>query len=216
MRHRYLASLSVPLAAMLLSGCLTTEVSLDYVPNASIPRTGPPVVTVGVFQDKRDEDETKLLGKVNMPIGIPFEKVYLRVPVDEAVRNGFLHGLDARGLMAQPQTARFVLEGNLEELYCRLVTKPYAHAKVRVDLVEVATNRVLYRHTYEAERQGGNYLPGYGDPVPVLRELTGRALQDVVDRAIDDPLMREWMSNPTREDGPGHPRNARRNGQRKD
>ncbi|MDB6116860.1 MAG: hypothetical protein JWO08_641 [Verrucomicrobiaceae bacterium] len=195
---------------MLLSGCLSTEVSLDYVANASSQRSGPPVVGVGVFKDKRDQEDPRLLGTVKTPIGTPFERVYLRVPADEAVRNAFLHGLDSRGMMAVPPRARFVFEGNIEEFYCQLLSRPYAYAKMRVDLVDTASNRVLYRHTYEAERQAGNYLPGEGDPVPVLRDLSSRVLQDVVDKAIDSPEVREWMTFPERVDGPGHPHNARR------
>ena len=212
MRHRFIACSFVPLAAMLLSGCLSTEISLDYVPNIGAQRMGAPVISAGVFQDKRGEDEPKLLGTVKTPIGTPFERVYLRVPADEAVRNAFLHGLDARGMMATPARAKFVLEGTIEEFYCQLISKPYAYAKVRVDLVDVASNRVLYRHTYEAECQAGSYLPGEGDPVPQLRDLSSRVLQDVVDKAIDNPEAREWMANPGRADGPGHPVNGRRNG----
>lgn len=212
MRHRILACSFVSLSVMLLSGCLSTEISLDYVSNPSSQHSGPSIVGVGVFNDKRDQEDPKLLGTVKTPIGTPFERVYLRIPADETVRNAFLHGLDARGMMAVPPRARFVLEGNIQEFYCQLLAKPYAYAKLRVDLVDTANNRVLYRHSYEAERQAGNYLPGEGDPVPVLRDLSSRVLQDVVDKAIDNPEMREWMGNPERADGPGHPRNARRVG----
>ncbi|MDB6137725.1 MAG: hypothetical protein JWO94_797 [Verrucomicrobiaceae bacterium] len=212
MRHRFLACSFVSLSALLLSGCLSTEISLDYVVNPSAQLNGPPIVGVGVFLDKRGEDEPKLLGTVKTPIGTPFEHVYLRIPADETVQNAVLHGLDARGMMASPSRARFVLEGSIEEFYCQLISRPYAYAKIRVDLVDTASNRVLYRHTYEAERQAGTYLPGEGDPVPSLRDLSSRVLQDVVDKAIDNPEVREWMGNPGRPDGPGHPRNARRVG----
>ena len=193
MRLRLLVFPLVPLAVVLLSGCLTTEVSLDYVPNPGSERAGPPVFSAGVFQDDRGEDDPRLLGTVKTPIGTPFERVYLHIPADEAVHNAFLHGLDARGMLAPGPRARFTLEGEIKELECQLLVRPYASAKVKVDLVEVGTGRVLYRHTYSAEHQNPNYIPGTGDPVPGLRDLTSRVLQDIVDRAIDDPHVREWI-----------------------
>ena len=209
MRHRFLALSSVSLAAVLLSGCLTTQVSLDYEPNPANMRMGDPVVSVGGFRDNRGE-EPRLIGTVKTLIGTPFERVYLKVTTEEAVQNAFMHALSARGMMAPPSKSRFALEGTIEDLYCQLVTKPYAYARLNVDLVDVRSNRVLYRHSYEAERQSATFLPGQGDPVPTLRGLTSTVLQDAVDRAIDDPLLREWMGNPERTDGPGHPKNAKR------
>ena len=196
MRLRSLVLPLVPLAVVLLSGCLTTEVSLDYMPNPGRNRAGPPVLSAGVFQDERGEDEPRLLGTVKTPIGTPFERVYLRVPADEAVHNAFLHALDARGMLAPASSARFSLEGDIKELECELLVRPYASAKVRVDLVDRSSGRVLYRHTYEAHHQNPNYIPGSGDPVPGLRDLTSRVLQDIVDRAIDDPHVREWIDGP--------------------
>lgn len=209
MRLRSFAISTLPLAALLLSGCLSTQVSLDYVPNSATMRAGLAEVSVGGFIDNRGE-EPRLLGTVKTPIGTPFERIYLKVPTEEAVQNAFLHGLSARGMIAPASKARFALEGSIEEFYCQLITKPYAYVRLNVDLVDVASNRVLYRHTYEGERQSATFLPGQGDPVPTLRELASSVLQDAVDRAIDAPLAREWMANPNRADGPGHPRNGRR------
>ncbi len=193
MRLRSLVLPLVPLAVSLLSGCLTTQVSLDYVPNPARNLTGRPVMGVGTFQDERGEEENRLLGTVKTPIGTPFERVYMRVPVDEAVRNGFLHGLDARGMLAEPGRAHYSLEGDIKELECQLLVKPFASARVKVDLVDLASGRVLYRHTYQSEHQNPNFVPGTGDPVPGLRDLTSRVLQDVVDKAIDDPNLRAWI-----------------------
>ena len=60
-----------------------------------------------------------------------------------------------------------------------------------MNVVEAVSGRVLFTHVYEGERQSNAYRPGSGSPVPLLRDLTSRALQEAVDRALDDTNMRQ-------------------------
>jgi len=178
------------LAALVLSSCATTsEVSLDYVPSTGQIRPGRPDFSVRDFGDRRGVG-THELDTVRTQLGTPVEHVRTRVPAHQIVTNAFAHGLDARGMLSQPGGARFIVTGEVLDLYCQMLVRPYGYARVRVMLLDAATGQVLHTSVFKGERQGPAYIPGSGSPVPLLRDLVSGALQDAVDRALDDPVIR--------------------------
>jgi hypothetical protein len=115
------------------------------------------------------------------------------VPVDEVVRNAFSHGLSARGMLSG-SGAPYVLTGEILELHGDQVVRPAGYARVRVNIIRGASGQIVFTRIYSGERESGIYRPGSGSPVPAIRELVSRALQDVVDRALDDPAMRDRLN----------------------
>jgi hypothetical protein len=97
-------------------------------------------------------------------------------------------------MLAPDKGARFIIKGDIQDLRSQLLVHPYGYARIRVNVLDVATKAVVFTKVYDGERQSSAYRPGSGSPVPVLRELTSRALQDAVDRALDDPKMRESLA----------------------
>ncbi len=102
----------------------------------------------------------------------------------------FGYALEARGMLASDVKGRFILSGDIQDLRSQLLVHPYGYARIRVNVIEAVSGRVLFTHVYEGERQSNAYRPGSGSPVPILRDLTSRALQEAVDRALDDTRMR--------------------------
>ncbi|HSI65528.1 MAG TPA: hypothetical protein VLE43_20545, partial [Candidatus Saccharimonadia bacterium] len=133
------------------------------------------------------------LGTVRTPIGSPMERVNTRIPVEQVVRNAFAHGMTARGMLSG-RGAPYVLTGEILDLHCDQVIRPAAYAKIRVNVVRISSGQVVFSRIYSGERENSAYLPGSGSPVPMLRELASRALQDVVDRALDDNALRARLS----------------------
>jgi tripartite-type tricarboxylate transporter receptor subunit TctC len=86
-----------------------------------------------------------------------------------------------------------VLSGEVLDMRCELLKNPYAYVQLKVKMTAVHTGRVVFVKEFEGERQAASYIPGSGDPVPTLRNLTSRALQDAVDKLVDDPEMRRVM-----------------------
>lgn len=175
-------------ALLLLCGlvsCSSTAISLDYLPGPAQSVPGPRMVAVGRFGDMRGTDPY-YLGSVRTPIGTPLESVTTNVTVEEVVRNSFAYGLKSRHMLVPQTSAPFVVTGEVLELSAQQVVRPAAYAKVRVNLVRAVSGQVLYSREFYAQREGGAYMPGTGSPVPVLRELASRALQEVVDRTLDD------------------------------
>jgi hypothetical protein len=175
--------------AMLLSACTYSQISLDYQPTLAQVVKGRPVLSVGRFLDSRGEDPY-FLGVVRTPIGTPLEYIRTRSPVETVVRNAFTHACNARGMLTSTSGATYAVTGEVLELSCQQLVRPYSYARLRMNVVRASTGELVFTRTYAGERQSAAYRPGSGSPVPVLRELASRALQDAVDRAMDDPEFR--------------------------
>ncbi|WP_395751145.1 hypothetical protein [Prosthecobacter sp.] len=187
------AILAASACLSLLSSCANSSVvSLEYVPQPGLMLRGTPDFAVGEFKDKRNEN-AQTLGHVRLPIGPKVDTIQTRLPVSEVVRNAFAYALEARGMLATDVRGRFIVTGDIQDLRSQLLVHPYGYARIRVNVVEAVSGRVIYTRVYEGERQSNAFRPGSGSPVPVLRDLTSRALQEAVDRALDDTKMRQQI-----------------------
>jgi hypothetical protein len=174
-------------------GFNNTVVSLDYRPPPS--RThGPAIVGAGSFADLRRIGYYNL-GTIRSPIGTPMETISTRVPVENIVRNAFSRGLVARGMLAPLNSASYLVTGEIIDLQIEQYVHPTATARLRVNLVRPDDGRVVYSEVFESVLQGNAYMPGSGSPVPELRELMSRALQNVVDGALDSPHLRRKLEH---------------------
>lgn len=179
--------------ALVLAACSSTPVSLDYQPGLAQSASGPRRVAAGQFADLRGEHPF-YLGTVKTPIGTPLENVTSKVPVAELVRNAFAYGLSSRKMLLSHTSAPYMITGEILQLHCDQVVRPAAYAKIRVNVVRTGSGQVIFSRVYAGERESGAYLPGSGSPVPMLRELMSRALQDVIDRALDDRALRARLN----------------------
>ena len=185
--------LCLAIASLLLANCSTsTPVSLDYQAGIVSIVPGARVASAGRFANMRGTDDYKL-GTIRTPIGTPLETVVTRIPVAEVVRNCFAYGLKSRQMLVNQGSAPYVITGEILELYCQQLVHPYAFCKVRVNVVQAGSGQIVFSRVYQAEREASAYLPLSGSPVPQLRELTSRALQHVVDQALDDAALRASM-----------------------
>ncbi len=191
MNFRCLSVILGAVTILSLSACSSSSVvSLDYVPQPGQSLRGTPDFSLGQFKDKRGV-QAQTLGHVRMPIGPKVDTLQTRLPISDIVRNSFGYGLESRGMLAPDSRGRFILSGEIHDLRSQLLVHPYGYARIRVNILEAGSNRVIFTKIYEGERQSNAYRPGSGSPVPVLRDLTSRALQDAVDRALDDSNMRQ-------------------------
>jgi hypothetical protein len=177
-------------------------VSLDYQPRPGHVLRGSPEFGVGQFINRRSEGSF-FLGTVRMPLGAPVENVTTRTPVEQIVPNAFAHALESRGMLNSNDRAKYIVTGEILDLYCQQIVHPYGYARIRVNIIRAGSGQIVFSRVYTGERQSTAYRPGTGSPVPLLRELTSRALQDAVDAALDDREMRARIGNPTRSYAPG-------------
>lgn len=194
MIYRSLFALAGAALLVGLSACTNSSVvSLDYVPTPQAVR-GQPDFEVGNFKDKRDE-APQVLGRVRLPVGPAVDTIQTRLPVSSVVENAFSYALQSRGMLAAGERGRFLLKGDVLDLRSQLLVHPYGYARLRVTVVDKASGSVVHSKVYEGERQSTAYRPGSGSPVGLLRDLTSRALQEAVDKALDDPTMRERLAS---------------------
>jgi hypothetical protein len=186
----------------LLGSCVSSQVSLDYQPRQGQMMRGAPEFAVGQFMNMRREGAF-FLGTVRMPLGAPVENIMTRTPVEGIVGNAFAHAIDARGMLADQSRAKYIITGEVLDLYCQQIVHPYGYARLRINVLKAGSGQVVFSRIYTGERQSTAYRPGTGSPVPLLRELTSRALQDAVDAALDDREMRARISNRTPGYAPG-------------
>jgi hypothetical protein len=197
MKHLFRTVLS--LAGLALVSCNSvSQVSLDYQPRIGHVLAGPAEFNTQTFLDRRDVPPLHL-GTVRTQLGTPVEHIQTKIPVHQVVTHAFGYGLQTRGMLTAPRNARYVISGEVLDLHCKLLVHPYGYARVRVTVTDASTGQILHSQVYEAERQAPAYRPGSGSPVAQLRDLASAALQDVVDRALDDPTLRNRLAPPASE-----------------
>jgi hypothetical protein len=167
---------------------------------------GTPDFGVGQFVNLRREGPY-FLGTVRMPIGTPVENVTTRTPVEVIVPNAFAHALEARGMLNGNDRAKYIITGEVLDLYCQQIVHPYGYARLRINIIRAGSGQIVFSRIYTGERQSTAYRPGSGSPVPLLRELTSRALQDAVDATAPPPTPRACCKLPPGI-GPTHSLNA--------
>jgi len=191
--QRFFLLLTTTLSSLTLLSCTSTsEVTLDYVPGPGQVKSGASEFTTQPFVDRRDVGLNEL-GTVRTQIGTPIEKINTRTPVASIVTNAFGYALQSRNMLSSRSAARFIVTGEVLDLHCTLLVRPYGYAKLRVNVIEAGSGRIVHSEVYEGERQSGAYVPGSGTPVPLLSDLASGALQDAVDHALDDPAMRAHL-----------------------
>lgn len=190
------SSLFLATVALLgLSACSNTSVvTLSYVPRAGRVVKGAPEFAVTAFRDLRRVPPQEI-GTVRLPVGPKVDTIQTRVPVSTIVSNAFAYALEVRGMAAADKQARYRVTGDVLDLRAQLLVHPYGYARLRVNILDAASGQTVFTQIYEGERQSTAYRPGSGSPIPVLQELTSRALQDAVDKALDDPLMRQRLGS---------------------
>jgi hypothetical protein len=181
--------------AFVASCAVTTQVSLDYVPQPGRIQPGQQEFTTRTFVDRRDVAPNHL-GTVRTQIGTPVETVEMRSPAAQIVTNAFGHGLEARGMLTGPRSARYVVTGEILDLYCQMLVRPYGYARVRVTVLDAGSGQIVHSRVYEGQRGSSAYMPGSGSPVSLLGTLVSQALQDVVDKALDDSDLRSRPRTP--------------------
>lgn len=172
-----------------LSSCSTTKESLDYeTPNANGMRTGGQKnVTVSIFQDKRAM-EPNYLGQVRPGGGISFKKIETNIPVSEVVANTFGYALHVRNMAAPAGKSGWRIGGVIREFNCDQVIRSGASIELSVLLYQPGAEIPVFRKSYHAEKSEANLAIG---DTAVLKGLASDVLQEVVDRALDDPELRQ-------------------------
>jgi len=176
------------LLLLMLAGCSTTAVSLDYT-RAPAPVAGArPQVAVGSFADQRRDNDPRQLGAIRGGMGQPLKTLVLSEDASVVVQKAFSQALDKRGLLAPSGSGRYTLSGVINKLDCSQYIRREAHADIVVSLTDNATGKVVLQQTAHAdgvtEPSGADY--SIFGKVEDLRVVAERTLQDAIDKALSD------------------------------
>lgn len=180
------------LAVVTLAGCGTTPVAINYKAPATAQQfTGASAATsAGRFSDDRGEPP-KWLGAIRGGFGNPLKVLEVEEPVAQMVQTAFSEGLRARG--AAKDNAKYELVGTIKKLDCSQYVRREAHGVIEVTVVQVAGGKQLFKKSYTADLVDGSMVSlatGVFASTDDLRKVLERALQQIVDQALDDPQLR--------------------------
>ena len=189
-----------PLLALLLlvlAGCSTTAVSLDYT-RAPAPVAGArPQVAVGSFADQRRDGDPRQLGAIRGGMGNPLKTLVLAEDASVVVQKAFSQALDKRGLLAPSGSGHYTLSGVINKLDCSQLMRREAHADIAVSLTNNATGKVVWQQIAHAEvvtEPASAFDVGVGASVEDLQAVAAKALQDAIDDALSNARFAQAMA----------------------
>jgi ABC-type uncharacterized transport system auxiliary subunit len=183
-------------AALSLAACQSTNpVSMTYAPSPTVaPLPARTSVIAGGFIDDRREP-AKWLGAIRGGYGNPLKVLEVEDSVAAMVRKAFADGLKARGAAAEG-ASRYELRGSIRKFDCSQYVRREAHAVIEVTLVDTGSGRERFKRSYTSDVVDGSLLnlsTGIFASVDELRQTAEKALREVVDKALDDPGLRDAL-----------------------
>ena len=181
----------VVLAVLLLGGCTTTTVDLPY--DTSVVASQPAVaatnsVKILSVSDSRKHDPY-WLGAIRGGFGNPLKTLNTEVPVKDVVENAFTSALKARGLLASTG-GDYGLEVVVNQFDCNQFLRREAHVRLHVSMVVFASGQQIYAKDIRVDKVTGSMITldaGIFADVEDLRKVANQALQEAVDKVLDDP-----------------------------
>jgi len=167
-------------------------VALTYTAPAEVQR-GEPSITLGAVVDER-EHEIYTLGSIRGGFGNPLKTLVTETPVAEVFGVALRDGLAARNLLSDAGAYR--MEVRMVRFDCNQLYPREAHAEIAVRLVDAQSGAELFQNVYTSgEARGGGPSGGIFAPIEPLRAITNLVMQQVIDRALDDPAFRAALAN---------------------
>ncbi len=173
-----------------VSACSNTAVDLTYNRAAvtAKPVAAKPVVEMLSVTDARKNPSTRI-GAIRGGFGNPLKTLEVSTPVKDIVRQAFLDGLGARGLLASPGSGAYGIELTVKRLDSSQLMRREAHSDFLVTVIDKASGRPIYAKQVEDNRADGEASgAGIFGSVEELRAYTNDSLQAAVDKALDNPL----------------------------
>ncbi len=163
-----------------------------------------PAIAVGEFADQRGEDAKRgdngnWFGAVRGGYGNTIKTVLADEPVRDVVAAAFAEGLKARGVVADPQQATYLLGGAVKTFACKQYVRRDCTVAIDVVIRERSTHKGVFSKGYQAYEFNGSvwaFDAGIFGSVTKLQDLAAQTLTECVDKALDDPALVEATQRP--------------------
>lgn len=196
--------LSSSILLVLLAGCGTSQLPLDYAPSSAASRSGaahgPAVVATVAAVDQRGETaaDARWIGAIRGGFGNPLKRLETDRPLSEAVAAAVRDALRTRGLLGGAASP-YQVQVTIEQLEADQMAR--REAKVRLRLAWVRADDPggppAFANQGQADIVNGSLVTleaGVFGSVEDLRALTAQAMSQAVDQALDDPALASFLS----------------------
>jgi hypothetical protein len=183
-------------AALLQMGCSTHTFQVKYEPTHEVVPTerAAPLVAVGSLLDDRGTEST-WLGAIRGGYGNPLKKLYSDQPISSVVATAIADALQARALLAPPNSAALRVDGSITKLDCSYYFNREAHAHLLLNIVETRTNATLFSQTYKTDSKEAGVGAGIFGDVDHLAAFMQKTLNETIDKALSDPVLLSALSS---------------------
>jgi hypothetical protein len=180
--------------ALMMSACSTTPVAVSYKATGAVTPfpSSSGGVAVATFVDDRGEPP-KWLGAIRGGFGNPLKVLETDETVAVMVQNAFAEGVRARGGASTNTARKYEVRGAIKKLDCSQYVRREAHGIIEVAVVDAKSGAERFKRTYSADLVDGSPMSlstGIFASVDDLRRVAEQVLQQLVDKALDDPAFR--------------------------
>jgi uncharacterized lipoprotein YajG len=179
--------------AMLVAGCGTTPVAMNYVASGNLSQfsSSSGAVTAGAFADSRGEGP-KWLGAIRGGYGNPLKVLEADTSVSTLVQGAFAEGLKARGA-STTAAKKYEVRGDIRKLDCSQYVRREAHGVIEITVMDSRTGAERFRRSYSADKVDDSNAMSSGafGSVEDLRRVAEQVLRQIVDKVLDDPAFRD-------------------------
>jgi len=184
MNSRYLFAIALQVLFLLLSGCSTHLVHLDYEGNPEPNK----MITSGIGEivvtDDRGTDDD-WLGAIRGGYGNVLKTLRTDVPTNQIVADVYRQAFVEYGYLDEPDGhIRFI--ASIKKFDCSYYFNREAHAHIAISLVDRKTNEILFNGSYRSDPTEGGAGAGIFGNVDTLRDLAELALNQTVDKSMMD------------------------------
>lgn len=192
-------SLIVAMVAVVVAGCSTNTVRLDYTAGnieAAEYIDVRPIDSVIVFDHRSNDPHS--LGAIRGGFGNALKTLTTEEAVSEVVQGAFESALQARGIPSEGVDP-FTMRINLVRLDCSQYVRREAHANVAV-MLEGSDGETEWTESFQSDVIQGSLFAldaGIFGDVEDLRKVALQALNEVVNQAFNDPGFIDTLKRPT-------------------
>ncbi len=143
-------------------------------------------VKVGDFKDARGLPPN-FLGQIkSADPAAEKQKIETSQPVADIVGLSFQSGLKVRDMQADQKEAAWTVSGEIQEFSCNQIVRAGASVDIRVRLFKAGGTAPLFNKSFTSEKTSAAVRGN-----EAIKSLAAAALEEVVNRALDDPELRQ-------------------------
>lgn len=184
------------LCLILVSACSTNKVHLNYVsPNIVSSDGANAAISSVIVQDSRGT-AADWLGAIRGGFGNRLKTLLTEKPVREIVENAYSSGLEARGFLEKSGSGKLELTVDIIKFDCSQYVRREAHATFLVSLIDLESAQNVHSKAVQVDLTSGSIVAldvGIFGSVEQLRLLANDALQEAIDKTLDDPAFRSSL-----------------------